>query len=352
MIHKPQKHNMAAEEINDDKFGRRPFSEVLKKGYTYIDKRRQGIVQSLRTPWASFNEAGVDGLEWGSMLTLGARPGAGKTMIVSQILREARVINPKQAFNILEFQFEMGDEQYAARQFAGHMAMDYGEMLSTKKELDGFVLKQLKDYIADCEAMEKVGLKRELISKSITSTEMEKAILDAYVEWGAKPMIVTIDHSWLIKKRNDEKEKLQTLYNTTEMIMQLKNKIPIIVLMITQLNRSIDESSRKEPGKIGNYPTSADIFGGDALMQGSDMIGVLNRPFKANIPFYGPKQYVCGPEDVFMHLIKIRNGSDSDENIIFLKMDGRRQRMAEVGPPPSKKGSGGLQLPSQQPNII
>ena len=132
------------------------------------------------------------------------------------------------------------------------------------------------------------------------------------------------------------------------MIMQLKNKIPIIVLMITQLNRSIDESSRKEPGKIGNYPTAAAIFGGDALMQGSDMIAILNRPFKANIPVYGPKLYAAEIDDVFMHLIKIRNGSDSDENIVFLKMDGKRQRMAEVSPPVSKKGTMSMQLPSQQ----
>jgi hypothetical protein len=133
----------------------------------------------------------------------------------------------------------------------------------------------------------------------------------------------------LIKKRLDEKEKIATLYNTTEMLMKLKNKIPIIVIMITQLNRSIDEASRKTAGTIANYPTSGDIFGGDALMQGSDLVIALSRPAKADVKVYGPYAYQVEDEDVFMHLLKIRNGNDNN-NLVFLKMDGQRQQMVEV----------------------
>ena len=311
------------------KYGRKSYVNVLEKGLKYITKRRNGEIKSLITPWPSLNEAGINGLEWGSMLTIGARPGAGKTMIVSQILREARRLNPDQKFNILEFQFEMGDEQYAARQFAGEMAQDYGVILSTKKQLDDFTLKNITKYIEDCKDMEVHGLSRDVISESLTHTDMEEAIQEAYVEGGSKPMIVTIDHSWLIKKRLDEKEKIATLYNTTEMLMKLKNKIPIIVIMITQLNRSIDEASRKTPGTIANYPTSGDIFGGDALMQGSDLVIALSRPAKADVKVYGPYAYQVENEDVFMHLLKIRNGND-DNKLVFLKMDGQLQQMVEV----------------------
>jgi hypothetical protein len=111
--------------------------------------------------------------------------------------------------------------------------------------------------------------------------------------------------------------------------MKLKNKIPVIVIMITQLNRSIDEATRKTPGTVGNYPTSGDIFGGDALMQGSDLVIALSRPSKADIKVYGPYAYQVEDEDVFMHLLKIRNGDDN-KNLIFLKMDGQRQQMVEA----------------------
>lgn len=322
-----------------NKFGRKTFSTVLKKGYKYVESRKTGRIKSFKTPWPSFNEAGVAGLEWGSMLTIGARPGAGKTMIVSQILRESRKLNPDQDFNILEFQFEMGDEQYASRQFSGTVREEYSDVLSTKKPLNDFVLEQIARYIKDCEDLEKQGIHRELISESLTVLEMKQAIIQAYKDWGDRPMVVTVDHSWLIKKDPSEKEKLQTLYNATEMLMKLKNQIPIIIIMITQLNRSIDDPSRKKMGDVGNYPTASDIFGGDALMQGSDMIAILARPWKADIPLYGPYQYDCKKTHVIMHLIKSRSGN-GDIDMVFLDMDGVGQKMIEIPELPKLKDQG------------
>lgn len=326
---------------------RKSYVSVLKKGLRYVEKRKNGDIKSLRTPWPAFNNAGIAGLEWGSMLTIGARPGSGKTMFVSQILREAHRLNPDQKFNILEFQFEMGDEQYAARQFAGEVAQDYGVVLSSAYPLEDFIMDQIKEYINVCEVMEKQGIKRELVSESMNHMEMENEIKQAYIDGGYKPLIVTIDHSWLIKKSSADKDKFDVLYNTTEMLMKLKNQIPIIVLMITQLNRSIDEAVRKTPGSIGNYPTSSDIFGGDALMQGSDMIIVLSRPWEADIKSYGPYAYKVEKDSVFMHLLKVRNGN-KDNSIIFLKMDGKNQRMIEVVPPTADRPGGAYQLRSQR----
>lgn len=330
---------MSTEPNKNKPYQRRTYVNVLEKSYKYIEDRRSGRIKSLLTPWPGLNKRGIAGLEWGSMLTIGARPGAGKTMIVSQLLREARRLNPTQDFNILEFQFEMGDKQYGARQFAGEMAMDYNKILSTEKELDAFTLTQMKKYIDDCREMEKAGLKREIISNPLTHQQMEEAIMEAYVEFGSKPLIVTIDHSWLIKKSNGDKDKFDVLYNTTEMLMKLKNKIPVIIIMVTQLNRSIDEASRKIPSSIANYPTSSDIFGGDALMQGSDMVVVLNRPAKVDIKSYGPYAYECKDSDIFMHLLKIRNGKD-DDNLLFLHMDGEHQKMIEIPEPVSHRPEG------------
>lgn len=321
------------------KYGRKSYVDVLDQGLKYIEKRMSGKVKSLRTPWEGLNRAGIAGLEWGSMLTIGARPGAGKTMMVSQMLREAHRLNPNQSFNILEFQFEMGHEQYAARQFAGEVALDYGQVLSSEKALDRFALEHMKRYREECEAMRRMSVHRDMISSPLTHEQIREAVEDTYVEYGYNPMVITLDHSWLIKKHKSEKDKFDTLYNTTEMLMQLKKEIPVIILMITQLNRSIDEAIRKMPSNISNYPTSSDIFGGDALMQGSDMVVVLNRPFKADIRSYGPYGYECKTDDIFMHLIKVRNGSD-DNNLLFLKAEFRHQRMVETSTPSASRPEG------------
>ena len=328
--------------LKDRPFGLRLYSEVLEEGLQYIDDRRHGRIKSFKTPWVGLNRAGVNGLEWGSLITIGARPGAGKTMIVSQILRESRINNPDQQFNILEFQFEMGAKQSASRAFAAETALDYDIVLSSSKQLDDFSFGLMKTHIQDCKALEKAGIYRTQINTPLTHKEIRDAIHRTYNALGGKPLIVTIDHSWLIKRTAEEKEKIATIYNTTETLMRVKNELPVIILMITQLNRGMDETSRKIPGTLGNYPTSSDIFGGDALMQGSDMVLGLSNPYKANImPVYGQKGYKVLKDDLYVHLIKVRNGKD-DNNVLFMKGNFDKQKMIEISEPlatnPSNQG--------------
>jgi hypothetical protein len=69
-------------------------------------------------------------------------------------------------------------------------------------------------------------------------------------------------------------------------------------------------------------------------MQGSDLVFAISRPFTLNIEDYGPEHYQANKENVFLHLLKLRNGA-TDDNIIFLQTDFKRQRMIESGPPPT-----------------
>jgi replicative DNA helicase len=319
-------------------FGAKNYSEVLQEGIQYIDDRRSGRVKSFKTPWTGLNSAGIGGLEWGSMLTIGARPGMGKTMIVSQILRESRINNPDQDFSILEFQFEMGDKQYAARQFAAEVALDYNEVLSSNKQLDDFSYRQMQKYLQDTINLEKAGVHRKLIKKPISAPDIEKAIRFYYENMEAKPMLVTIDHSWLIKKGAGDKDKFDVLYNTAEMLMQVKNDLPIIVLMITQMNRTMEEAARIHPGTVANFPTSGDIFGGDALMQSSDMVVAVNRPHKSNINLYGPKKWITDSNQIYLHILKARNGKN-DDNILYFNAEFDRGRMVETVEPRSANNS-------------
>lgn len=331
--------NILALPQKDRPFGIRTYVEILEESLQYIEDRKSGKIKSFKLPWLGLNNLGVGGLEWGSMLTIGARPGAGKTMFVSQILRESKLLNPTQEFNILEFQFEMAAKQTGARDFVAQIGLDYNQVLSTNKELGDFQMKLIKQYVEECKVLQKYGSHRTQINDAITVRQMEKAIYDAYEGLGGKPLIVTIDHSWLIKKDVAEREKINTLYNAVEMLMKVKNKLPIIVIMITQLNRGIDEATRKIPGTVGNYPTSSDIFGGDALMQGSDMVAVLNRPFKADIELYGRKEYICTSNDLFLHIIKARNSGD-DNNMLFMKADFPKQQALEIPEPQPNNPSG------------
>jgi len=103
-------------ESSERPYGFKYHWEVIQKSIKNIDDRRKGRIKSFVTPWDTINNATAGGIEWGSLVTIGARPGAGKTMFVSNLLRDCKALNPTQDFNILEFQFEMTNEQYGQRE--------------------------------------------------------------------------------------------------------------------------------------------------------------------------------------------------------------------------------------------
>jgi replicative DNA helicase len=320
--------------MSEKKSSERPYGfklhwEVIEKSIKNIDDRRKGRIKSFVTPWQNINDATAGGIEWGSVVTIGARPGAGKTMFVSNLLRECKALNPTQDFNILEFQLEMTNEQYGQREIVAATGLDYNELLSTKKELDDFKFKQAEKYLDDCKRLHSQGVYRGQINRSITALDLEKAVHFYYNKLGGKPLIVTIDHSWLIKKDSNEKEKLNTLYNTADVLIRLKQELPIIIIMLTQLNRNIEDPLRKTPGSIQNYPTSSDIFGGDAMMQASDVVIALSRPYTFDITAYGPKSYTVTEDGIFAHLLKVRNGTNNIK-LIFMQGIFSQQKIVET----------------------
>jgi hypothetical protein len=82
----------------------------------------------------------------------------------------------------------------------------------------------------------------------------------------------------------------------------------------------------------------------DALMQCSDMVSVMNRPFIADIPVYGPNGYIMTNDDIAMHIIKSRN-SPNNSNLVFMKAEFNRGRMIECVPPSVSSAPGGKAKP-------
>src|SRR5688572_9759696 len=92
--------------------------ETYLNSLRYIRGRQRGLIRSFKTPWARFDDAGADGWEWHSTVVIGGRPGAGKTLVKKQIVREAFDRNPGEDMRILEFEFEMRGEVSAIRDYS------------------------------------------------------------------------------------------------------------------------------------------------------------------------------------------------------------------------------------------
>lgn len=305
----------------------------------YLKGRKDGHIRSLKTPWEKFNDATTDGLEWHSMTVIGGRPGSGKTLIKDQIVREAFVLNPDEQFRVLEFQFEMLARTSAIREFSSVLGKSYKYLCSADGQLSNEDLAVCYEH-----AKERVKIPIDIVEEPITVNELKEVIVD-YMNFHATKddegkfeftkTIVTLDHSLLLKKAPFEKDKFDTLYNLGEAITELKRRFPIAFIILTQLNRGIDNPERNEDGKYGNYILESDIFGSDALLQHADTLIGINRPAKQKIKFYGPDKYIIDNDRVLvLHFLKCRNG---DNRMSFFRAEFERMRISEMSTPPQQE---------------
>lgn len=314
---------------------RQGFNDSLK----YLQGRMRGEIRSIKTPWPKFNDATTDGLEWHSMTVIGGRPGSGKTLIKDQIVREAFNLNPDDKFRVLEFQFEMLARTSAIREYSSVLGKSYKYLCSADGKL---TQEDFNTCIAH--ARERVKYAIDIVEEPLTVGELKEVIIDYMNTHAVKNedgsvvftnTIVTLDHSLLLKKSTFEKDKFDTLYNLGEAITELKRKYPIAFIILTQLNRGIDNPERNEDGKYGNYVLESDIFGSDALLQHADTLIGINRPAKQKIRFYGPDRYIIEDDKVLvLHFLKCRNG---DNRMSFFKAQFERMRIAEMSTPPQQE---------------
>lgn len=312
MIEKPTtKPSEGAAITGSKKYPWKPYSEVLKASYEKLVRRKNGEIKSLKTRWANFNSIGINGIEWQSTVVIGARPGVGKTFVAATISKDVQELNKDQDFNVLHFQFEMLAENMGIRELSAGTNLDIRYIQSAEDDgmppLDWADLTKLRLY-SEAHAERK----EYIIDIPMTVEQIKSTIISFYEANGRRPVLITLDHTLLIKQDRHEKDKQITLQNLSVMLTEVKNRYPITFIILTQLNRSIDDPERQKPGTLGNYPNEGDLYGSDWLMQGADVVIAYNRPAKYNLSMYGPLKHLIRPVDKFLlagHVLKNRFGN-------------------------------------------
>jgi replicative DNA helicase len=322
---------MLKEEQLPWKSRREGFISALK----YMKGRMEGTIKTYRTPWSKVNEAGVDGIEWNSMVIIGGRPGTGKTLIKDQIIREGFKLNKGQNIKVLEFTLEMVSEKSRLREFASVAKKSYRYLSNAGNKEEGAL--SMADF-ETCKgyAIEASKLPVDEIEMPPSIEEFEAHVVkylesNAVIENGVKiycNTVVTLDHSILIKGVN----KHELLYLLGETTTKLKRKYPIIFIILSQLGRQVESHERNEDGKYGNYILETDLFGADALLQHADLVIGINRPAKKFIKHYGPDRFIIEDDSVLVfHFIKCRNG---DTRMSFFRAKYKTMEIEEMETPP------------------
>jgi replicative DNA helicase len=313
-----------------------PISErqALEKALIKMKARREGRLPSLVSAWPKFNDAFCDGLEWRTITVVGARPGTGKTLFMEQLISDIIVMNPEQKFRVLKFQMEMVDETSGVRKFSLQTGSDYNTLMSKGGALvDKEVYKKCLEYYQSTELKDFVNV----VYDSCTIDEMCATIhyeMEKYknADGTYTNMLVTIDHSALFKVGKGQKDKFDMLGALGEALTHMKKKYPIAFLVLSQLNRNIDDPKRQEEGSYGNYVLDSDIYGSDSLLQHADVVMGMNKPSIRKIRQYGPEKFLIEDPDILVfHFLKSRNGTT---RISFFKLDRSTMKIIEIPTPP------------------
>lgn len=280
----------------------------LKESIDYIEKRKNNEITSLNTGWKQFNNLGYNGIESHSIYTISSRPGVGKTLISNTLGKNLILNNKKEKLYVLHFQFEMLGRNIAIRELSNYSQKNMKYIHSANGIISENDLNILKNYV-DLQSERK----EFIIDANLSVRQIMLTILNFFeIEMKSKgKLIVTIDHTLLVKRDKNERDKQQTLENLAVEMTELKNKLPVTFIVLSQLNRTIDDSERQRPGMLSNYPIDSDIYGSDYLQQCSDVMVAFNRPAKYNLAIYGPDKFILTSKDKFLlaaHILKNRFG--------------------------------------------
>lgn len=283
------------------------IAEAAKQEYFFLKELNEGKLVFPKTSLTKFNNAGMNGIMWGSIYTIAGRSGSGKTTFVNQIESDLLnpILNPKcyQDIIILNFNFEMAARRLIGRKIAREFSKTTKQLYQaapegniTKDDLEE-INNWLQGTIADLPVF--------YVEASANVTQMQAAIFELRDRFPDKKFFITLDHTILVKKLGPQ-SSLDALYDVVAMFNDAKKLIPSSYIILSQLNRDIERPERRDKSSM-HYPIKGDIFGGDASFQASDVVGVLHKPADLNIREYGP-QGLPSAGKIFMHYLKTRDG--------------------------------------------
>jgi replicative DNA helicase len=284
------------------------IEDAARQELRYIKGRMDGNIKSLLTPWKKFNQASMNGIEWGSIITIAGMSGSGKTAILNELETGLFEMNPTEKFAVLSFNFEMMARRLVGRKISKNLNISVKQMYSSD-------LEERSKNMSETQYKEAIEYAMSIKDAPVWYVDIPgtvKEIRDT-VEHFAMQMpenlnrgiLVSLDHSILVKKFGEQKT-LDVLYELAGTFNELKKKIKSSYVIISQLNRAI-ESVERIQNKNLHFPQKSDVFGADALYQYSDMFMITHRPEMLKLRTYGPDDE---PVDgvIYWHYLKTRDG--------------------------------------------
>ena len=258
-------------EIKNALMGLASDKSILKSGASCYEEMRHKLLHSDH-PFIKSGSSELDytmggGFQPGQMITLGARPGMGKTSFALQLVTgRAKIGLPSMVFSM-----EMNDKDVLSRLISQDTSIPIRSVESAKKE--GYeVLQRCESSIdffkeTNVRIFESSQMTVEWIRIQI-KTEIHKAESTGAL----KPELIVIDYLGLLTAPKELKARGEELLShLSREIKKTAMECGVVILILAQLNREVEK--REDP-----TPKLSDLRGSGAIEQDSNKVLFVFRP--------------------------------------------------------------------------
>jgi replicative DNA helicase len=293
------------------------ISYHVGKTSSYLRARKKGEIKSAETSFDGLNDSLLDGIPWGSIVTLVGTSSAGKSTIGEQLLHD--ILDNDRSVKALSLNFDMLARDSVIRFICKETGMSWRKIQSAKGESLG----EEDDRLME-DALKKLSDKSLFsIDRAITVEEISKSLFmfteEHKMAENKEKLVVYIDYVTLTKKghSNDAKRTVDDLYEVMVFLKEelTDREIPVIFIGLSQTNRDIFNSSRVKDPDL-HFPTEADIFQSSNLFNNSDIVIFFINPSRIRgVKEYGPDRLpirtpIGNLPYIYWHILKNRGGKN------------------------------------------
>jgi replicative DNA helicase len=284
---------------SQDPFKKRGFQSIKQSVTTSLTEVRTGMFGKRRvypTKWDRLNRNFLGGLQPGKMYVVAGRPGVGKSAFSNQLIFDVLDSNQDKEILVLYWSFEMPGYQQILRAGAKGSKKEVSELLSVEQKLTDAEYEKYRNEVIKYNdyPMYFNNIPRDMEFIKDSNVEITNRNPDATI-------INVFDHSRLILSGKDQ--ELQKLNEVSKGCMWLQAKIGCINILLSQLNRNIEQEHR---AKAQYQPLLTDLFGGDSIGQDAHVVMMLQRPND----LYGITDKYCGHDPIGLLAIHVEKNRD------------------------------------------
>jgi replicative DNA helicase len=297
--------------VNAQSGGLRPVSESLAAEIrSWKERADGGGTFGIPSGFGALDKV-TGGFQRGDLIVLAARPGMGKTSLIT-----ACAVNvAKRGDATAVFSLEMPAQQLAARMLCTEAGLSVlrtrtGRMESAEltRAIDACTtLKRLEVFVDDAQRG------RPTVAEICARTRRLAASL---ARKGRRIGLVVVDYIQIVKLREDlvkQRHELAVGEVSTE-LKSLAKELDTTVIGVAQLNRGVEQRADKRPGM-------SDLRDSGQIEQDADIIAMLYRD-----EYYNPNTREPGVVEVIIE--KQRNGPTGT---VRLRFDGPSTRFENLG---------------------